>query len=165
MIFTKKIVVFALHEEVLDLIPMHEIAMVQDSLHEKQGEDTASEIDESNMQDSDDDDKESRLSMKNAFILKTIDGGYNSGRKYSVRTKKGQEMRFVVQDITRLAAVAREDAEAKSRMKKFQEKIARVFDSDVVQRILAIMIFSVRIGDFNNFNCIRLVYLYFAPID
>ena len=134
---------FALREEVLDLIPMHEIATVQDMELDQDIEDESAEFEKNNPQESEDDDDDLCKSQKNSFILKTTEGGYNSGRKYSIRAKNLQEMRLMVQELTKLSSKAREDAEAKSRLQKFQEKIARVFDSDMIQRFLAILIFSV----------------------
>ena len=134
---------FALNEEVLDVIPTHEIATVQDLLLDEDMEYQSSEMEGHSAQESEDEDDRFHKSRKNAFIIKTIEGGYNSGRKYIIGAKNGNEMQFIVRDLTNIASKAREDAEAKSRIEKFQERIAHVFDSDMVQRILAIMILSV----------------------
>ncbi len=125
------------------MIPMHEIAMVQDVIPRNMEENEDSEQEGSKPEESEDENEIDSGSKKNIFQLKTIEGGYNSGRKYIIRAKNGQDMRLMLQDISQLASTAREEAEAKSKIKKFQEKIANVFDSDTVQRILAIMIFAV----------------------
>jgi hypothetical protein len=142
-VFTKKMIAFSnlSDDAVIDVIPLHEVVMIRDMALFNEIVDDGSEF---NGTAASDEEKSTAESNKNHFNIETSPEGYNSGRIYQVEANSSQNFRVMVDDLTRLSVIAREEAEAKSRFRKTQEKVGKVFNSDVVQRILAIMIFGVR---------------------
>ena len=143
IVFTKKIIAFSnLNDDaVIDVIPLHEVVMIRDLSLFNEIADDGSEF---NGTATSDEEKSTAESNKNQFQIETSPQGYNSGRAYLVEANSAQNFRILVEDLTKLSTVAREEAEAKSRFKKIQDKVGKVFNSDIIQRILAIMIFGVR---------------------
>ena len=81
---------------------------------------------------------------KNVLQIETTPEGYNSGRPYQIQAKNGQDFRTLIEDLTRLSTIAREEAEKKSKFKKLQMRVGKVFNSNLVQQFFALMIFGVR---------------------
>ncbi len=140
IVFTRKIIAFSNvnDDAVIDVIPLHEVVMIRDLSLFNEIADNGSEFNGTANSD-----EESAESNKNQFQIETSPQGYNSGRTYQIESESPQNFRILVEDLTKLSAVAREEAEAKSRFKKTQERVGKVFNSDIIQRILAIMIFGV----------------------
>ena len=145
--YTKKAIVITHGDEILDVVPLHEVKRIRDMSAVKADPEEASSAadDEDEIDDADDYQAYSNKKRLNIVQIETIPDGYNSGRMYELQPKNGQEMRLIVADLSRLSAIAIENAEAKSRLKKIQSKIAKVIDSDWSQRILAAMIFAVNL--------------------
>ena len=134
VIFTSKLLVFGtLHvDEVIDVVPLEEIATIKNvsrALYEDDG---------SRMNDSE---------VENKLILQveTVSDGFNSGRVYRLRMKTNKEMENILADLTRRSIFARERAEAKGNLQKAQRYAQHIIDSNLTQRILALLIFAVRI--------------------
>ena len=147
IVYTKKIIAFSnLNDDaVLDVIPMHEVLMVRDMTIfngiEKEDESEFNDLEEE--EEEEENNEEASESNKNVFQIETSPEGYNSGRPYQIQASSGQNFRAILEDLTKLSVAAREEAEAKSKFRKIQDKVGKIFNSDVVQRILAIMIFAV----------------------
>ncbi len=127
-------------DAVIDIIPLHEVLMIRDMSFYNEIADDGSEF---NVTATSDEEKSTAESNKNQFQIETSPQGYNSGRVYLIEVNSAQRFRVLLEDLTKLSTTAREEAEAKSRFKKTQDKVGKVFNSDIVQRILAIMIFGV----------------------
>lgn len=145
MVYTKKIIAFSNpnDDELLDVIPMSEVLIIRDMsvLGEIADEDSACNADDNEELDSS---VESKGRTKNVLQIETSPEGYNSGRPYQIQTKSGQDFRVMFEDLSKLSAAARDEAEKKSRFKKLQSRVGKVFNSDPVQRFLAFMIIGVR---------------------
>ncbi len=144
IVFTKKIIAFSNVNDdgVVDLIPMHEVTCIRDSsLRNEIMADDNSELNETNASSNDD---ATAVTNKNVFEIETTPTGYNSGRVYQIRTKSHQDFSTVFGHLSKLSADAREEAEAKTRFKKSQNRVGKVFNSNPVQGFLAILIFAVR---------------------
>ena len=139
--FTKKIIAFANANEdgVLDIVPLHEVMNVRDTT--LQNEIMADEDSEFEGTTPSDDDQ---TEVKNVFEIETNPEGYNSGRVYQIQAESAQDFRTLFDNLTKLASVAREEAEAKTRFKKSQQRVGKVFNSNIIQRALAILVFGVR---------------------
>jgi hypothetical protein len=148
MVYTRKMIVFSNLDDdaVLDLIPMHEIIMIRD-MTVIFGADVDDDDSVSNdLQEEDEgenDEAHGADSNKNVLQIETSPEGYNSGRPYQIQAATGQDFRALLEDFTKLSLAAREEAEAKSRFRKLQDKVGKVFNSDFTQRFLAILIFAV----------------------
>ncbi len=127
-------------DAVIDVIPLHEVQMIRDLSLMNEIADDGSEL---NGTATSDEDKSMAESNKNQLQIETSKEGYNSGRTYLIEATSAQEFRVLYDALNKLSTVAREEAEAKSKFKKTQDKVGKVFNSDIVQRILAIMIFGV----------------------
>lgn len=150
IVFTKKILAFGnvADDGVLDIVPLHEIKNVRDS--SLQIEVIADDDSELNGTAASNDDG---AENKNVFEIVTDVDGYNSGRTYQIQAVSAQDFRTIFDNLTKLAIAAREGAEAKSRFKKSQQRVGKVFNSNVVQIVMAILIFGVR--NISNRMCLR----------
>lgn len=140
IVFTKKIIAFANVNDdgVLDIVPLHEVKHVRDtSLQNEIMAEDDSQFDGSSENDNDDTVK------KNVFEIETIPEGYNSGRVYQIQAASAHDFRTLLNSLTNLSNTAREDAEAKSRFKKSQQRVGKVFNSNIIQRALAVLVFAV----------------------
>ena len=138
--FTKKIIAFSNvnDDSVLDIVPLHEVINVRDTtLQNEIMGDADSEFDGTSDSDADETIK------KNIFEIETNPEGYNSGRVYQIQAASAHDFRKIFNDLTKLASTAREEAEAKSRFKKSQQRVGKVFNSNIVQGALAILVCAV----------------------
>jgi hypothetical protein len=142
--FTKATILISQGDDVLDAVPLHEVMRIRDLSTSKKTEYASSEVeDDEDFQEQSEQDLDDSKRRATTLQIETAPEGYNSGRVYQVRAKNSQELRSIVTDLSRLSAIAIETAQAKSRMKKIQDSVARFIDSDWVQRFLACMIFAV----------------------
>ena len=65
------------------------------------------------------------------------------GRPYQIQSKTRQDFTVLLEDLTKLSAIAREEAEAKSRFKRLQGRVGAVYSSDTSQRFFGLMIIGV----------------------
>ena len=65
------------------------------------------------------------------------------GRPYQIKTKTKQDFTVLLEDLIKLSATAREQAEAKSRFKRLQGRVAAAYSSDTSQRSFGLMIIGV----------------------
>ena len=147
IVYTKKIIAFAnLHDEdVLDVIPMSEILIIREMSVINEIADGSSEFNaDTENEDVDNDGEIEGTETKNVLQIETTPEGYNSGRPYQIQTKNSQDFRAIFEDLTKLSAIARDEAEKKSKFKKLQVRVGKVFNSNPMQQFLAIMIFGVR---------------------
>ncbi len=128
-------------DAVIDVIPLHEVAGIRDTsrLNEIVADDTS----EVNGTAGSNDDN-TAISSKNVVEIETSPAGYNSGRMYQIKAKSAQEFRNIFEDLTKLSTNARDEAEAKTKFKKTQDRVGKIFNSNPVQRFFAILIFAVR---------------------
>ncbi len=123
-------------EGVLDIVPLHEVKSIRDTtLQNEIMLDNDSDFDGSEIDET---------VKKNVFEIETEPEGYNSGRIYQIQAASAEDFRCLLEDLTKLASAAREEAEAKSRFKKSQQRVGKVFNSNIIQRILAVLVFGVR---------------------
>ncbi len=143
IVFTKKIITFSnvSDDSIIDIIPLHDITCIRDT--SILAEISADDISELNGTAGSSDDN-TAISSKNVFEIETSPAGYNSGRKYQIKAKSNLEFRAIHGDLTKLSTTAREEAEAKSKFKKSQDRVGKIYNSNPVQRFLAILIFAVR---------------------
>ena len=141
LVFNKKVIAFANvnDDSVLDLVPLREVKNVRDTtLQNEIMADEDSEFDGTSVSNEDGPD------AKNMFEIETNPEGYNSGRVYQIKAMSAQDFRSIFDNLTKLANTAREEAEAKSRFKKSQQRVGKVFNSNIIQRVLAVLVFGVR---------------------
>ena len=144
MTFTHKIIAFSNvnDEGVIDVIPLHEVMCIRDTSLRK--ESIADEFDTSEVNGSNSShDETTAVSGKNVFEIETNPAGYNSGRLYQIRAKSAQDFRAMFEYLTKLSSDAREEAEAKTKFKKSQDRVGKVFNSNPLQGFLAVLIFAV----------------------
>ena len=77
-----------------------------------------------------------------AFLIQTIQGGYNSGREYHFRSEALGHT--VVADLREAAAAARWKAVARTRFRQSQEMIRLAYESSPFQFAVALLIIVVR---------------------
>jgi hypothetical protein len=144
IVYTKKIIAFSNvnNDAVIDVIPLHEVAGIRDTsrINAILADDT-SEVNGS----AGSNDDSTANSSKNVVEIETSPAGYNSGRMYQIKAKSAQHFRNIFDDLTKLSTKAREEAEAKTKFKKTQNRVGKVVNSNPVQRFFAILIFAVRI--------------------
>jgi hypothetical protein len=142
-VLTKKLAAFSNVNDdvVIDMIPLHEIASVRDMTIQHE----IAEMDESdgNESASNDDSSEMNDNIKNVLQIETSPIGYNSGRVYQIRAALAEIFSPLLESLVKLSSAAREEAEKKSRFRKSQDRVGRVFNSDTMQRVLAALIFAV----------------------
>ena len=141
MIFTKKVLAFsrASDEEVVDNIKLHEVKQIRSiSAGEQTGHSNLAPGNETCKPSS----AESE-SAKNIFQIETTEDGYNAGRTYKIQMKSEKDFGAAVDDLAKLCRIARDKAESKSKFKKIQDRVSKVFDSDTVQGIFSVLIFAV----------------------
>jgi hypothetical protein len=139
MILTTKYVVFGRVKtgEVIDMIPQHEITNVV-------SESSTASIDRD---DDDEDGYESSAEVSRyVFCIHTIPDGYNSGRMYRIRANSSQNLKMALRNLVTLSRAAAEKAAAKSKFRRTQDKVAKVFNNIWTQRVLAIIIFAVQLS-------------------
>ncbi len=84
------------------------------------------------------------MSPQNALTIETVDGGHNSGRTYTLRAPSHERCRELVASIAARAATARAAAYARTRFRRSQERIRRVYVSKPFQFSVAILIVTVQ---------------------
>lgn len=135
MILTAKYVIFGRlkSEDVIDIIPQHEISSI-----------TSESATETIVQEEGDViDKDNTIgAARQFFYIQTIPDGYNSGRQYKIRANSSQNLKAIIQTLSTLSRAASEKAAAKSKFRKTQDKVARLFNNNWTQRILAMIIFG-----------------------
>ncbi len=85
-----------------------------------------------------------RMSPQNALTIETVDGGHNSGRTYTLRAPSPERCRELVAAIATRAAAARAAAYARTRFRRSQARIRRVYVSKPFQFSVAILIVTVQ---------------------
>ncbi len=119
-------------------MPLHEIKHIRDNaLHNEINADDASEFNDETESHDDGNEK------SNTFAIETIEEGYNSGRTYQIQASAA-DIRTILDDLIKLSNAAREEAAAKSKFHKSQQRVGKFFNSNIIQRALAILIFAVR---------------------
>jgi hypothetical protein len=141
MLFTRQVLVFSksTDEEVLDVIKLHEVRGIKDN----SGRDQTGQI---NLAPEYENSKLSNTKSENArktFQIETTEEGYNAGRIYTIQMKSDKDFEATVMDLTRLCRKARDKAEARSKFKQIQDKVSKVFDSNMVQGFFSFLIFAV----------------------
>ena len=131
-VYTNKVIVFSNHndQDVVDIIPLEAIVNIKkvDIVSDRVGS-----------QQTDPD-----IEANNCILqIETHPESYNSGQTYQLRARSAMDLRHMVEDMTILSQKAIDRAEAKTNFRKTQEKIARIFDSDITQSFFAFLIFAV----------------------
>jgi hypothetical protein len=78
------------------------------------------------------------------FCIKTVAGGFNSGRTYCFRTCTECDLCQIISDLMKKAKAAREKHQAKTHFQKCQQRVGAVFHSDAFQFIASFLISMVR---------------------
>jgi hypothetical protein len=79
-----------------------------------------------------------------AFLIKTIPGGYNSGREYHFRPETAEQSHSLIPELRAAAKAARWKAFASTRFRKSQEMVRTAYDSVPFQFTVAFLIIAVR---------------------
>ncbi len=142
MVFTKQVIAFtrANDDEVVDVVNLHEVKDIKDNSARDQ-------IDFMNLTPENENSKSSNIRSENAkkfFQIETTEEGYNAGRIYTIQMKSDKDFKATVIDLTRLCRKARDKAEARTKFKRIQDKVSKLFDTNLVQGFFAIMIFAVK---------------------
>jgi hypothetical protein len=145
MVFTKQVVAFtrSTNDEIVDAIKLDEVRGIKDNSARDQTGQINLEPENSN-----------RLIIKSEYAKKmmlqieTTEDGYNAGRIYTIRMKSEREFEAISNDLTRLCRIARDKAETRSKFKQIQVRVSKVFNSNLIQGFLALLIFAV------NASCI-----------
>ena len=78
-----------------------------------------------------------------AFQIATSPDGYNSGRTYYLRAESTQERHQILQAWQRLAQEAAHIMEGKTRFRRIQDSVRRVYLSNLFQGFAAALIIAV----------------------
>jgi hypothetical protein len=144
MVFTKQVLVFArsTDDEVVDVIQLHEIKNIKDnSARDQTGQmNLAPESENSASANT----KGETANLKKTFLIETSEDGYNAGRVYIIQVKTEKDFGTVMEDLTRLCKIAREKAEARSKFKKTQDRVSKIFNSNLVQGFFSVLIVAVK---------------------
>ena len=81
--------------------------------------------------------------FQHALQIKTREKGYNSGRTYYLQAADAAQCAAVAASLAVCARRAREASEAKSRARRAQAAVCRVYESSIVQTIVALLIIGV----------------------
>jgi predicted metal-dependent peptidase len=124
--YSDSVVAFALPGtvKIIDAIPLFEVTeIVNMNDNEKRGDEKGksraisfSEEEQANKKPGD----SNKVKFKNALQLHTKSDGYNSGRQYIVQAGNDEELRQMVQEITKLSKAASDKFLAKSQLDKMQ---------------------------------------------
>ena len=162
MIITRHQISFALNgqEDEIDLIPLAEVASIEEmcGIEDGGGGKTLSRgklgprgsrafLNSSRSQftfDAGDEENEntSRLFV-NAFQVATIPDGYNSGRSYYLQAESGELKQRLISELQALAASARKRAEGKTRFRRAQDRVRKVYTDRAFQSCAAVLIVAV----------------------
>ncbi len=130
VVITREVIAFAYigDSNMLDYIPLSEIISVENLQQENQKASSAI--------------FEKSVSVLNALQIQTTPEGHNSGRKYLFQTETETERDQLVQDLKRRVKSASQ--ELISTFKRRQINLKRIYNSNAVQSIAALLIFLVR---------------------
>lgn len=80
----------------------------------------------------------------NIFQIRTIPGGFNSGRTYYVKADSKEDCELISTELRAKAAAARRKAEGTSRFINSQNKVREIYYSAPFQVISSLLIITVR---------------------
>jgi hypothetical protein len=104
---------------ILDRIPLAEVTTIEEMIDKNE------DLNEGTQNISlEDFEKEQKFAC--AFQIHTIKHGFNSGRTYCLKTGSDDETQSIVAELKKVAAAAREKAEAKSRFTRSQDRVRSV---------------------------------------
>jgi hypothetical protein len=83
----------------------------------------------------------------NAFMVTTIDGGYNSGRTYYFQTNSAESYAELTQHLISNAKEARKRAQFKTSFAKSQYRMRKLYNSLIFQYFSALLIVVVSGSD------------------
>ncbi len=140
MIFTRKVLAFsrANDDEVVDNIKLHEVKQIKITSARDQTGHSNLELENENKSSS-----VNSESAKNIFQIETTEDGYNAGRTYKIQVKSEMDFGAAVDDLSQLCRTARDRAKTKSKFKRIQDRVSKVYDSDSVQGIFSVLISAV----------------------
>ena len=75
--------------------------------------------------------------------IATIPGGYNGGRSYYLRSNSSYTIENLITLLRKLSSKAREAADKSSLFWRIQRRVASVYEYDVVQSFIALLIAGV----------------------
>jgi hypothetical protein len=81
--------------------------------------------------------------FRNAFQIRTLLNGYNSGRAYYLKASSEHECAELIKTLTTWTLAAKKAKEAKTRFEKSQERVRVVYRSSFCQSVTALMIVAV----------------------
>jgi hypothetical protein len=85
----------------------------------------------------------SQVKFRNSVQIRTVHGGYNSGRKYYIQTRSEAECAQMVEELDRLSKSELERFLAKSRFIKAQELVNKYYTTTTCRSIVAFLIIAV----------------------
>ncbi len=86
---------------------------------------------------------ETSIDLSHAFQIRTIKNGFNAGRKYIIQTSSDDVMTELVDEISELVRVITERQATKSKWRKIQKRVRRIYNSSLFQGIAAFLIIAV----------------------
>jgi hypothetical protein len=131
-VYTKDVIAFSRPEEdiLLDAVPLAEVIGI-DSL--KQSDD---DVSINNF--------EASVDFSHAFQIRTKKDGFNSGRKYFIRTSSDEVMTEIVTEISEIAKAVANKLATKSKWAKIQNRVRLVYNSRIFQGVAAFLIIAVK---------------------
>jgi hypothetical protein len=79
-----------------------------------------------------------------ALQISTMKDGHNSGRAYYLRVESQEKMETLMKFLQKSSKAARRRVEAQSFFRKSQYEVRKIYESNVVQGLIAVLIAAVR---------------------
>jgi hypothetical protein len=141
MVFTKQVLVFVRSndDEVVDVVKLSEVKGIKDN----------SARDQTAQMNLSPENQNSKLSStkfeytKKTFQIETTEDGYNAGRIYTIQMKSEKDFEAIMKDLSGYCRLARDKAETRSKLKQIQDRVSKVFNSNIVQFLLVLFIIAV----------------------
>jgi hypothetical protein len=127
IVITKTSICFAFvgEESQIDHVPLSEVDFVME------------------MKDSTDTEEQKEATVRHKMQIATIPTGYNSGRTYYIATHSKDLLDQLISKLKRYAKAERSRAEASNLFRKWQVKVRKRYESNIVQGVMAMMIGAV----------------------
>ena len=90
------------------------------------------------------DQEDGQSDESHALQISTIKDGHNSGRAYYLRVESQEKMETLMKFLQKSSKSARRRLEAQSFFRKSQHKARKIYQSNVVQGLIAVLIAAVR---------------------
>ena len=167
MVWTKRFIFFSRTGEkvTIDTVPLHEILSLTSDHRRKRLNSALSLSAGSERIMSSPKIRSSHSSLRNVlansplFQIKTIPDGFNSGRTYSLQCESEEQLHNIMDLLEKNIHDAKKRVEARSRLRKSQDKVRKVYTSMLFQCGVAVLIMAVRMPFFLLSCFVAYVYI------